>query len=135
MRIPRTAAKIGAALAIAASAATLTSAPAHAASGWVCRDAVPNVGPLHLSVQPCMVIYSDHVTGVTILSGSGSGSVRAMVGLNHVYSFYRIETDSWTPGSEDPFYNVSHGNSYNISGGYYYGGAEYGDIQSPVVNY
>ena len=138
MRLARPLAKITTALVVAASAATLTVAPAHAASGWVCRDAVHNVGPLNLTVVPCIFIYPDHVAGDTELyysNGSEATGVRAMVGLNHVNSFYRVETDNWSPFTADPFYNVSHGNSYNISGGYYYNGTEYGDIQSPVVGY
>ncbi|WP_441248651.1 hypothetical protein [Kitasatospora sp. McL0602] len=138
MRIARNAAKIGAAFTIALSAATLTSAPAHADS-WQCRAPVYNVGPLNLTIKPCIAIHNSYILGKTDLyysNGAEATGVTTMVGLNHISGFYRVSTSSaredWPVNFSSDIY---HGSSYNVSGGYYYNGVQYGDVQSPVAAY
>lgn len=106
--------------------------------GGACRARVPSVGPLGLDIVPCINNYNDHMSGRVYAFYHNTNTlagVSVMVGLNHCNSFYRVETDSWSNGGEDPFSNVAGGNQYNISGGYYYNGIEYGDIQSPCMTH
>lgn len=130
------AALAGGSLVTAGGAQASTAHPNSVFLGGACRARVPSVGPLGLDIVSCINNYDDKMSGVVDAfyhNTNTLASVTVMVGLNHCSSFYRVETDGWGNGGEDPFSNVSRGNQYNISGGYYYNGTEYGDIQSPCI--